>query len=107
MEQRKVELNPPYSVDIVIIASQPRVTIQTVLLARRLRQQFPELSIVTDSSQLRMATRHKNSRSQGAKITLEMEGDGYSLQLYKAECKEYEATNIDLIGDQLGPMLWL
>jgi len=107
LEQRKVELNPPYSVDIVIIASQPRVTIQTVLLARRLRQQFPELSIVTDSSQLRMATRHKNSRSQGAKITLEMEGDGYSLQLYKAECKEYEATNIDLIGDQLGPMLWL
>lgn len=107
LTQRKVELSSSPSVDIVIIASQPRVTVQTVLLARQLRQQFPELSIVTDSSQLRMATRHKNSRSQGAKITLEVDGDGYSLRLYKAECAGYETTNIDLISNQLGPMQWL
>ena len=106
LEQRKIKLNSPSSVDIVIITSQPRVTVQTVLLARQLRQHFPELSIVTDSSQLRMATRHKNSRNQGAKITLEMEGDGYSLRLYKADCTGYDITNIDLISDQLGPMLW-
>lgn len=107
LTQRKVEVNSSPSVDIVIIASQPRVTVQTVLLARQLRQQFPELSIVTDSSQLRLATRHKNSRNQGAKVTIEVDGDGYLLRLYKAECKGYETTNIDRISDQLGPLMWL
>lgn len=105
-DKRKVELNSTSSIDIVIIASQPRVAVQTVLLARKLRQQFPELSIMTDSSQLRMATRHKNSRNQGAKITLEVEGDGYSLRLYKAKDPEYETTTIESVGDHLGKILW-
>ncbi|WP_338327851.1 ATP phosphoribosyltransferase regulatory subunit [Rosenbergiella epipactidis] len=107
LEQHEAQHHSLPSVDIVIIASQPRVGAQTVLLARQLRQQFPELRIATDSSQLRMATRHKNSRNQGAKITIEMEGDGYSLRLYKDESTDYSITNVDQISDQLGPILWL
>jgi len=107
LSHQKIELHSPSRIDVIIIASQPRVAAQTVLLAHRLRLQFPELSIATDSSQLQMSTRHKNSRQQGARLTLELEGDGYSLRIYDELHEGYQLTNVDLIAEQLGTRLYL
>ena len=61
-------------VDVVIIPSQERARDQAILLGRRLRRNFPHLSIVNDCSTLRLSTRQKNAQRQGARFILLIDG---------------------------------
>ncbi|WP_297207162.1 ATP phosphoribosyltransferase regulatory subunit [uncultured Pluralibacter sp.] len=89
------------SVDIVIIPEQPRVAPQALLLTHKLRQQFPRLSIVNDSSTLRLTTRLKNSQRSGARFTLQLEGNGQTIQFFDAQTQGHGKSSVEKITEIL------
>lgn len=93
------------SVDMVIIPEQPRVAPQALLLTHQLRQQFPLLSIVNDGSALRLTTRLKNSQRSGARFTLQLEGDGQTIQFFDAQTQGRALSSIEKITEVLSRAL--
>ena len=61
------------SIDVVIIPGQSRACDAALLLGRKLRSHFPQLSILNDCSTLRLPTRQKNAQRLGARFILIME----------------------------------
>lgn len=95
----------PSPVDLVIIPEQPRVAAQALLLTHQLRQQFPRLSIINDSSALRLATRLKNSQRSGARFTLQLEGNGRTIQFFDARTQGQQRYSIENITEALSRAL--
>nr|WP_154324337.1 ATP phosphoribosyltransferase regulatory subunit [Pantoea sp. 201603H] len=61
-------------VDIVLIPEQERSRDIALLLGRKLRRNFPHLSILNDCSTLRLSTRQKNAQRQGARFIILIDG---------------------------------
>ncbi len=71
--------------DVVIIAGQENNRSAALILGRKLRQHFPQLSIINDCSALRLTTRRTNARRLGARVILQMDDDDSTVTLFTRE----------------------
>lgn len=99
--------NVKRQVDIAIIPDQPRAAVLALLLGRRLRQQFPQLSILNDCSRLHISTRYRNSCRLGVRFILKLGDNGESLQLYDVQRQRCEPSSLDTITSQIGQAMML
>lgn len=92
-------------VDIIVIPQQPRVASRALLLARQLRLQFPQLSIVNDASSLRSATCFKNAQRMGARFIMQLMGDGQTLFVKDSQSQIHKELSVEHLASYLGQAL--
>ncbi|WP_075181839.1 ATP phosphoribosyltransferase regulatory subunit [Pantoea sp. 1.19] len=92
----------PSQVDVVVMPGQPRGAEDALLLGRRLRQQFSQLSIMNDCSRLPAVTRLKNARRRGARFILVIEDDEGSVTLHDTHTQQCQTVSMAAVGERLG-----
>ena len=96
-------LSPP--TDVVIIADQEKNRSAALILGRKLRQHFPQLSIINDCSSLRLPTRIRNALHQGARVILQVNEDDSALTLMTREPASEQQLPVSEVIAQLSRLI--